>query len=199
MGWLYDTLPTSKTDYVKRLLARNFAPTSPDAPCTLLDYSLRGNCLWVLAKPQSLEPFIALFLLQCDRGCWGYKDMDESCGPCYYDCPLKFLEQAPEPQGFNRDHVGSGRSWRDHVRDHHAALKQQRKRPRPAVGQEIRLDGKRFPGYGGTYTVTADLGRKGLLLGNYLRLNARQIKWAELVGSPAPSSPPAPAPAGDLP
>jgi len=183
MGWLFDTHPTSKVNYVKELLARNFTSSST---CTLLDHSLRGNCLWILAKPQSMEPFIGLFLLECHDGCWGYKDMDESCGPYYHSCPLKFLEQAPEPQGCNRNHAGSGKSWRDFVREHHAALRQQRKRPRPAVGQKIRLDGERFPGYEATYTVTADLGRKGLLLNNYLRLNARQIKWAELVVSPAP-------------
>lgn len=190
MGWLYETHPTSKAEYVKEVLARNFAPTNPDSPCTLLDHSLRGNCLWVLAKPQLQEPFIGLFLLQCHDGCWGYKDMDESMGPYYHDCPLKFLEQAPEPQGCNRNHAGSGKSWRDFVREHHAALKQQRKRPRPVVGQKIRLDGERFPGYGGVYAVTADLGRKGLLLNNYLRLNARQVKWAELVApNPLPSLP----------
>ena len=186
MGWLFETHPTSKASYVNEILTRNFAPTKPDSPCTLLDHSLRGNCLWILAKPQSMEPFIGLFLLECHDGCWGYKDMDESCGPYYHNCPLKFLEQAPEPKGCNRNHAGSGKSWRDYVREHHDALKQQRKRPRPAVGQKIRLDGERFPGYEATYTVTADLGRKGLLLNNYLRLNARQIKWAELVGSSVP-------------
>ncbi len=183
MGWLFETHPTSKANYINEILARNFAPTNPRAVCTLLDHSLRGNCLWILAKPQSMEPFIALFLLECHDGCWGYKDMDESSGPYYHSCPLKFLNQAPEPQSFNRNHAGSGKSWREYVREHHAALNQQRKRPRPAVGQKIRLDGKHFPGYEATYTVTADLGRKGLLLDGYLRLNARQTRWAELAES----------------
>jgi hypothetical protein len=185
MGWLFDTHPTSKANYVKELLARNFTSSSP---CALLDHSLRGNCLWVLARAGGQKPFILLFLLECRDGCWGYKDMDESMGPYYLSCPLKFLEQAPEPQGCNRNHAGSGKSWRDFVREYHAGLRQRRK-SRPVVGQKIRLDGERFPGYEATYTVTADLGRKGLLLNNYLRLNARQIKWVELVGSPVPSAP----------
>jgi hypothetical protein len=190
MGWLHETHPSgSKQQYVTDLLQRNF--NNRPGHCELLDHSLRGNHLWLLVRlnDPGAQPSIGLFLLRCHNGCWGYKGMSEEDSPYFYDCPLKFLEQAPEPRSFNLNHRDSGRSWRDFVREHHAALKQQRKRPRPAVGQKIRLDGERFPGYGGIYAVTADLGRKGLELNNYLRLSAHQIKWAELVGSPAPSSP----------
>lgn len=121
MGWLFYALPTSKLNYVQEILARKFAPSNPDALCTLLDHSLRDNCLWVLAKPQSMNPFIILFLLKCRDGCWGYKAMEESWGPYCYSCPLHFLDQAPEPDGANLDHGGSGKSWRDHVREYHAS------------------------------------------------------------------------------
>ena len=45
-----------------------------------------------------------------------------------------------------------------------------------------------FTGFGGEYRVTCDLGRKGLLLNSYLRLNSHQLKWVEPVNeSPAVS------------
>lgn len=176
MGWLFETYPSSKSDYIDRILKRNFAPANPDASCTLLDHSLRGNNLWLLVKPSVLQPFIALFRLERHDGCWGYKDMCESSGPYYYDCPLKFLDQAPEPQGFNRDHADSGRSWRGFVREHHARQRQ-RRASRPAVGSQIELPGAIFgAGYAGTYQVQADLGRKGLVLYPGLRLSNRHIK-----------------------
>lgn len=176
MGWLHDTRPATKADFVQRVLRDNFPVTS--GTWQLLDHAVRGSNLWVLAKPARHAPVIVLFLLRRARGCWGYKDMDESMGPFYYDCPLKFLEQAPEPSSSNRDHLGSGRSWREHVRDYHAARQLQRQQ-KPRVGDVVRLTDERFPGFEGTYQVTADLGRKGLLLNEYLRLSARQIKWAE--------------------
>jgi hypothetical protein len=47
---------------------------------------------------------------------WGYKDMTESCGPNYYDCPLSFLNMTP----------GAKQDWRDEVVKHHAALAHQK-------------------------------------------------------------------------
>jgi len=32
-----------------------------------------------------------VFLTSRERGEWGYKDMSESMGPCYYDCPASIL------------------------------------------------------------------------------------------------------------
>jgi hypothetical protein len=183
MGWLFETHPSSKSDYVDRVLKRNFAPANPDSTCTLLDHSLRGNHLWLLVKAGDQGPFIGLFLLECHDGCWGYKDMDESMGPYYYDCPLRFLRQAPEPDNAGRDHDRSGRGWRDHVREHHAKVRQQRLN-RPRVGDQVVLTAETFgAGYAGTYRVQADLGRKGLLLYPGLRLSSRHIKHVQLVGA----------------
>lgn len=43
--------------------------------------------------------FAAVFLTRTDRRSWcdfGYKDMDETCGPCNYDCPKSILELLTE-------------------------------------------------------------------------------------------------------
>lgn len=184
MGWIFSTRPATKAAFVKQLLHEQFS----DGRWELIDQSLRGNNLWTLVRPSAEEsgPFIVLFRLQRQDGCWGYKDMDESMGPYYYDCPLGFLDRAPEPEGHNRNHGGTGRTWRDHVRDYHASQRQ--RQPRPRVGDVIRLDPVRFPGYSNNYLVTADLGRKGVLLDDYLRLSAHHLKWAELIPSAATAS-----------
>lgn len=183
MGWLYSTHPQVKSSYVKEILDYNFGASSR---FTLLDHSLRRSRLWVLVQPDGHEPQIGLFLLQRGNdGCWGHKDMDEADGPYYYDCPLRWLDRAPEPPcpvaGHHRD---SGRSWRDFVRDHHAQQAASRKRARPSVGSIIRL-GDRFEAsyVGRQYEVTQDLGRKGLMLNGYIRLKAHQIKWVDIVPS----------------
>lgn len=182
MGWTYSTKLQTKQQYVDRLLEECFPPNHN----LLLASSLRGSRLWVLCD-LGMGPQIGLFLLDCSSGgCWGHKDMAEADGPFYYDCPLSYLDRASEPQAGNLNHHGSGRSWRDFVRDHHAAARQRRK-ARPSVGDTVHLPAEVFGvGYGGVYRVTADLGRKGLLLDNYLRMSARQVRWAELV-APAPA------------
>ena len=180
MGWLYNTRPQSKDSFVQEILDHNFGPSSK---FTLLDRSLRGNRLWVLVQSHGHDPAIGLFLLQRGRdGCWGYKDLDESSGPYYYDCPLRWLNQAPEPLMRTGSHLGSGRTWRDFVRDHHAQQAANRKRIRPPVGSTIRL-GEHFAAshVGRQYQVTEDLGRKGLMLNGYVRLKANQIKHVELL------------------
>jgi hypothetical protein len=42
--------------------------------------------------------WILCVLIDCYRGDWGYKDMDETVGPNYYSCPVEFLDMAPQPE-----------------------------------------------------------------------------------------------------
>lgn len=186
MGWLYNTRPQSKQDFVKELLQRNF---NPNYDVHLLEHSLRGNQLWTLVQPGKEDPVIVLYLLACDKGCWGYKDMDESMGPYYYDCPISWFDRAPEPRGW-RSHGDTGRGWRDIVRERHAA-RQQRRRNRPKVGQRIRLKADDFgAGYAGEYLVVDDLGRRGLRIRKddvTLRMKANQVRYAELVPEEVPA------------
>lgn len=176
MGWLYNTYPQSKQDFVKELLQRNFNPNY----VRLLKHSLRGNQLWTLIQPVKGDPVIVLFLLGRDDGCWGYKDMDESMGPYYYDCPIGWFDLAPEPEGW-KNHNDTGRSWRDLVREHHNA-RSQRRRSRPKVGQRVLLAADDFgPGYAGEYVVTEDLGRRGLRLNGYLRAKPQHIKHMKVL------------------
>jgi hypothetical protein len=77
----------------------------------------------------AVDRYIGCDLLAGQRGyCWGYKDMEESMGPCYYTCPLKYLDLVPEPD-----------SRRAKVRAYHA------KRRALAVGATVKLVHCRVP------------------------------------------------------
>lgn len=178
MGWLLDTEPSTKTDYIRQHF------TGPNAssikPCALLDHSLGRSGLWALLKAPDDHVFIVLFLLERgDDCCWGYKDVGEECGPCEVDCPLRFLAQAPEPPNSYRS--AEGHTWRERVRAHHEAKRATAKLPRLKVGQRVHL-GEPFADWAhGDYTVTADHGRKGYSLGGNLRLTAAQRKHVTVV------------------
>jgi hypothetical protein len=66
------------------------------------------------SKPSYRWIFVALMRYYPGRdGGWGYKDMDETCGPCEVSCPLKYLEMAgPLPEG-DKSYAGG---WRESVR-----------------------------------------------------------------------------------
>lgn len=70
---------------------------------TVLAHRSLGNRLWFLAEVKTGEragrKWIGLTLIDCRNGEAAIKSMDETCGPCYYDCPLAFLAQADAPWG----------------------------------------------------------------------------------------------------
>ncbi len=171
MGTTWNTYRQSKSEFVNELLSK-FSPGQ------VVKSSVRGNSLWVLIERSSQTKIIGLFLMYCQDGCWGYKDMAEADGPMYYDCPLSFLDAAPEPDGFNMNHRDSGRTWRAFVRDYHQS---QRERVRLKVGDTVKLDAMLYPDYQTPYKVTADLGRRGYMLNDYLRLKCNQVRHATVV------------------
>ena len=64
-----------------------------------------------------------------DNG-WGYKDMDESMGPSYYNCPLSYLDLTP---AINHE-------WRESVRLYHGY------RGKLQVGEKVVLNSRcKFP------------------------------------------------------
>lgn len=93
----------------------------------VIAHTLRGNVLWsvseVTAKTEGVHPglapgesmrYIRCDLLQRSGGEWGYKAMDESMTPYYYNCPLRYLDMAKE--------LSPG--WREQVRAYHAQRRQ---------------------------------------------------------------------------
>jgi hypothetical protein len=99
MGWDFATGAT-KRDVVNDIKARWGQK--------LLAAQLVGNQFWVVVQPENEpKPAIGLYLLDKNgRDGWGEKNMWESMHPYYYDCPVGFLDLAPETSG----------AWRQKVR-----------------------------------------------------------------------------------
>lgn len=70
---------------------------------------------------QPTERWIQCDLLRCDRGEWGYKDLEESMHPYYYSCPLGYLQLVP------LDRYGGNAEWREQVIEHHRRRAEKRK------------------------------------------------------------------------
>jgi hypothetical protein len=132
MGWLF-TYDASKADIIHDL-------TTPEENASrrweTIAHCVRGNVLWAVIEitrkqENRRKRFIACYLLARQTGYgWGYKDMEESMHPCYYSCPLKYLDMVPVA---NAD-------WRTAVRTYH------RNRTRKlTIGQKIGIKGSTLP------------------------------------------------------
>jgi hypothetical protein len=106
MGWSY-TQNATRADVIRKL-------TAPSSSLATLKSTVVGNALWAVQQTPDGERFIALYLLQGDKGYgWGYKGMTESAGPYTYSCPLNYFTLVPEaPNDYARD-------WREKVKQYH--------------------------------------------------------------------------------
>lgn len=105
MGWLFPYHTTTKASLVNDVTNDIIA-----AGHTINATKSVGKGLWMLVTPKNLDKPIIVFYLMEKHGTWGYKDMDESAHPFFYDCPLAWLDKAPI----------LSQAWRDGV---HAKLK----------------------------------------------------------------------------
>lgn len=104
MGWLF-TPGQSRSQLIERLIRHD---DNERARHLTLAHCVRGNVLWTVREvtfkttesgylPGFPQRYIGCDLMACQRGFgWGYKDMSESMGPCYYHCPLAYLDRVPE-------------------------------------------------------------------------------------------------------
>jgi len=150
---------------------------SVGASSTVLAHRVIGNRLWFLAQIRTGEragrKWIGLTLIDCRNGEAAVKCLDESYGPCYYDCPLAFLAQADAPVG---PYAGP---WREKVQAFHAdrAAKRAATRPGARVAYGARI-----------YVLRRSLGRRGWEVaresdGFVLRLKSRQLGNATVLPS----------------
>ena len=131
-----------------------------------------GNHLWtVYENPEVGKKFVLLFLIEKDRGSYGYKEISESMHPYYYDCPLSIIRAAGETDN------ESAKEWRALVVQYHAEKK-------------IKVSDKFKPGmkikYGEkTYQLISDLGRLGWSIvredGEHFRMPNVRMKQCEIV------------------
>lgn len=169
MGWLYSNRWDSKLALLEYL--RGAERWGSDY--RIVKSTVRGNRHWYVGERlKDGVRFIGLDLIASGREHgWGYKDMDESCGPCYYDCPLGLLDLAPNPPGGT-----FAEGWRDKVRAHHA-----RRSAKPSMtltpglvvtygGHQYRLQNEAGPRKGWYVNRESD--------GRLFRMNARQLAQA---------------------
>lgn len=102
MGWLFSERWLERKDLIKHLVEGNGLKTLKH--CTV------GNNLWCVHeafhKYKTIR-FICLYKMQgptrtksytgCDKDWWGYKDIDESMGPCETSCPESYLTMCTAP------------------------------------------------------------------------------------------------------
>lgn len=104
MGWLFSSRWLERKDLIKHLTEGNGVKT--------LKHCLVGNHLWCVHEyelPHRTIRYICLYLMQGplprnnkydgdDRNWWGYKDVDETMGPCETSCPVSYLEMCTAPE-----------------------------------------------------------------------------------------------------
>lgn len=135
MGWTFPYSTQTRADLV-RYLRR---PERFGEHLQLVRACVTGSRHWYLVRELATgQHWIGLDLLQGGGRSgdgWGYKDLDESVGPCAHDCPLAYLDAPHTP----RD--GWAAQWRERVRAYHVARKA---KPTPAPGAWVRFGGRDY-------------------------------------------------------
>lgn len=132
MGWLFMCDPGVGR---KQLVERLRRPDRFGENAKLLQACTVGNHHWYLVQTGD-KVRIGLDLMQGggrNQG-WGYKDMDESCGPCQYDVPISYLAKASPATGY-------AVAWRDEVLKRHAERKA---KSEPVKGMIVEYGGHRY-------------------------------------------------------
>jgi hypothetical protein len=117
MGWFFSK--KTKQQLVTMLLESNI---NDSVRTDVLEHHLADNVLWSVVRLTALQDgilqlkrgestnFIRCDLLDQHDGEWGHKPLEEAVGPRYWNCPIHFLELAPEQSA----------DWRAKVRQFHA-------------------------------------------------------------------------------
>ena len=119
MGWSFNCFDYGRAAHIAEITSqKHFA-----AGYKPLEHRVVGNHVWQLVEIVATgQKIITLDLIAKERnGGWGYKGMDETWGPCYYDCPLSLLDKASPTES------AYAQAWREKVRAHHAKKKAARK------------------------------------------------------------------------
>ncbi len=132
MGWTFQNGASKETIVADRIRMQE----TETSIYTTLKHRLIGNVLWTVQEITIKETgerkrFIGLDLLKYEKDYgYGYKDMEESSHPFYYNCPLSYLEMVPV----------ACEKWRWNVRKYHAT-----KDYTFNVGDTIKLKGCTIP------------------------------------------------------
>ena len=148
MGWLFMRGMTRKALIASRV---NVAGSTVKT----LKYCCKGNVLWLVRESPDGQRWIECDLMGSERNYgWGYKDMEESMGPCYYSCPMSYLDMVPVADP----------NWRERVKQYNTPI---------TVGQVVKLRHCKIP----EVTITKIRPLRGTYNGILYRLRREQIDW----------------------
>ena len=137
MGWLFRSGSTRKGLIAERV--EGWERTNPDGLAinsTCLAHCYRGGSfsgvLWSVwertfnrdgHEAEPTQHWIQCDLLRYSKhdGAWGYKDLEEMCGPYFFSCPLGYLRMVPIEE------YGGNSSWREQVVLHHQRSAEKRR------------------------------------------------------------------------
>jgi len=168
MGWTSSYDWRTRKDVADHLKdGREVGPTTK-----ILGTGSSGNELWLVLETNGRRDIVLYLLGKCGSE-WGYKDMDETMHPYFYNCPLKLLKLAPErcPE------------WRAKVHANHAKKREEAKTRRALkkalkVGATLRLRDGCSPSE--LTIISLDPLRAEYLGGTY-RIGPKTLKGAEVV------------------
>lgn len=199
MGWLFYTDRRVQTYADEKAEITRLCTFETDTRrTTLVKASKVGSTWYAAAKAESRDgtsledrtymiddgsfTFGAVFLTRMDDGCWGYKDMEESAGPCESRAPLSILNLLSDL----KDPDSYAHAWRQRCRDW-AAI------PEYAEGDKIKLEAPVTLSDGSTcQIVTATHYKRGRQnrrcyriegTGSLVRLSKASLAGSELISS----------------
>lgn len=114
MGWLFMNWIKSYQDMANHILQ--------DTSHKAIAKALVGSTFYVAYERVDDEGkkdvYIGVFLISRNKGEFGYKDMTENCGPCYYTCPERILKLSTQTSKFSvewravcREYIRRKQAW----------------------------------------------------------------------------------------
>lgn len=152
MGWYYGW-------YTRSSLIEHLTKTTDSENFTFetLAKCFIGNNMWAVMQrtnKREISPdkrvvkFIVLFLIRRGgREEWGYKDVSEDMGPCEVNCPLKYLDMAPEG-ALDSEYATE---WRESVRAYWQAKAEGRAKAATMRAGDLFMKGEKVYFYHGPY------------------------------------------------
>ena len=128
MGWLFSERWPTRRGLINEIVS---TPADKGGIVKVLRHCCTGNNLWTLNEvvdsDNTTHRFITLYILQKHGRaypCWGYKDVEETCGPTALTCPVSYIDACTEPAN------EWSREWREKVRARYAAFLSRSQLPR---------------------------------------------------------------------
>lgn len=152
MGWLFSERWPTRASLREHLVNGNGVKT--------LKSCWTGNNLWAVhegtRQDGKIIRFVCLYLCAYhgkNLDGWGYKDVDETMGPCATSCPVSYIEMVEAHERENGyEPTGYAAEWREMVRKSASSRKLML-----AEGQKIMIHGNEYVvgerRKGGTYWV----------------------------------------------